>query len=136
MGIRVRYFFFDEDGTITRIPATQFDRAWKGEPALLDYAGQRIRYAIVSVELENRKPVEVKSIGCHILLIDDEGRVDQAWLQHISGRASARLEQTILGTVSTAGADRKVVPLPLDDRWTPGPRELRLIHDMVGVELP
>jgi hypothetical protein len=131
MATGVRVFFFDEDGTITRIPTTRFCRALDGEPALPEYVGERIRYAIVSVELEDRKPVEVRSIGYQILLIDDEGRVDQAWLEYTKRAASETLGQALFGTGAKTEADRKVISLPLPETPASEYQELRLIYNAI-----
>ncbi|HRE72632.1 hypothetical protein [Accumulibacter sp.] len=77
MSIGVRVMFVDGD-RIIRVPLRRFDRLFDRDfnEAMPEYAGQRVRCAMVYVELADRKPVEVVRIDYMVLPLDPEGRVD------------------------------------------------------------
>lgn len=77
MTIGVRVMFVDGD-RIIRVPLRRFNRLFDGDlnEAMPEYAGQRVRCAMVYVELADRKPVEVVRIDYMVLPLDPEGRVD------------------------------------------------------------
>jgi len=58
MGLSIRIFTVEEDDTLKRLPMTRFDRLLKRDPdeSLPKYAGKRVRYALIVVELINRRP--------------------------------------------------------------------------------
>ena len=82
MGFGFRIFLIDENDIIIRIPATRFDRIRNRDPkeSLPQYKNSRLRYAMVILELENRKPISVVRIDYGYLAFDSEGRVDQKFL--------------------------------------------------------
>ena len=82
MGFGFRIFLVDENDKIIRIHATRFDRIRNRDPkeSLPQYKNTRIRYAMVILELENRKPIAVVRIDYGYLAFDLEGRVDQKFL--------------------------------------------------------
>jgi hypothetical protein len=82
IGIGFRIFLIDEADKIIRVPATRFDRLRDRDPkeSLPQYKNSRIRYAMVILELENRKPISIVRIDYGYLAFDSEGRVDQKFL--------------------------------------------------------
>jgi hypothetical protein len=83
MGTGIRIFFVHDDGSLKRFPVARFERLFQGHPEeyLPEYAEKRVRYALVTLDLENRKPVEILGIGYHILTFDSEGKIDANELQ-------------------------------------------------------
>ena len=77
MGLGIRIFIVEEDDTIKRLPLTRYERLFKRDPDewLLEYAGKRVRYALIVVDLVNRKPIEVVRDEFGFLEFDDEGRL-------------------------------------------------------------
>jgi hypothetical protein len=77
MSIGVRVMFLDGD-RIIRVSQRRFERLVDRDlnEAMPEYAGQRIRCAMVYVQLADRKPVEVVRIDYMVLPLDPEGRVD------------------------------------------------------------
>ncbi|HRE87090.1 MAG TPA: hypothetical protein PLB40_12355 [Accumulibacter sp.] len=73
MSIGVRVMFLDGD-RIIRVSQRRFDRVLN--EAMPEYAGQRVRCAMVYVQLADRKPVEVVRIDYMVLPLDPEGRLD------------------------------------------------------------
>jgi len=72
MGFGFRIFVVDENDIIIRIPATRFDRIRNRDPkeSLPQYKNSRLRYAMVILELENRKPISVVRIDYGYLAFD------------------------------------------------------------------
>ena len=80
MGIAIWIFFVNDDDSIQRFPLARFERLIERDPneRLPKYAGKRVRYVEVALELEQRKPVGILRILYLILPFDSEGRVDAA----------------------------------------------------------
>ena len=76
MGLSIRVFIVEDDNTIKRLPMIRFERLLNRDPneSLPKYAGKRVRYALVVVNLVNRKPVEVVRDEFAYLDFDEEGR--------------------------------------------------------------
>ena len=77
MSIGVRIMFLDGD-RIIRVSQRRFERLVDRDlnEAMPEYAGQRLRCAMVYVQLADRKPVEVVRIDYMVLPLDPEGRLD------------------------------------------------------------
>ena len=75
MGLSIRIFIVENDDTITRLPLARYERLLKRDPneSLPKYAGQRIRYALIVVDLVNRRPTEVVRNEFAYLDFDEEG---------------------------------------------------------------
>ena len=80
MGTTIWIFFVNDDDSIQRFPLSRFGQLVERNPkeCLLKYAGKRVRYVEVALELEQRKPVGILRILYLILPFDSEGRVDAA----------------------------------------------------------
>ena len=78
MGTGIRIFFVRDDGSLKRFPVARFERLTNHDPkeCVPEYAGKRVRYALISLDLENRKPVGILGVGYHILTFDHEGKID------------------------------------------------------------
>jgi hypothetical protein len=83
MGIGLRIFLITEDDSLRRLSGTKFQRLRRGEPQerLPEYANKQIRYALVVLETEHRKPVAIHMIQYAYLFFDAEGRLDRANLE-------------------------------------------------------
>ena len=83
MGSGLRVFLVNDDGSLKRFPLARFERLFQGHPGerLPQYAGKRVRYALVVVDLVNREPVEIIAIQYPILTFDSEGKIDTAELE-------------------------------------------------------
>jgi hypothetical protein len=78
MGTGLRVFLVNDDGSLKRFPLARFERLFQhhAEERLPQYAGKRVRYAFVVVNLVNREPVEIIGIQYPILTFDSKGRID------------------------------------------------------------
>ena len=61
MGLGTRMFIAKEDDSFQRLSLKRYNRLIKGNPdeGLLQYAGKRIRYVLIVLEIINRKPAEM-----------------------------------------------------------------------------
>ena len=77
MGLGTRIFIVNDDDTLKRMPMKRYQRLFKRHPEerFLEYAGNRIRYVLVVLELKNRKPVEILRIQYAYLAFDQKGRL-------------------------------------------------------------
>ena len=76
MGLSIRIFIVEDDDTIKRLPLARFERLLNRDPdeRLSRYAGKRVRYALIVVELVKRKPIEIVKDEFAYLDFDEEGR--------------------------------------------------------------
>ena len=76
MGLSIRIFIVEDDDTIKRLQLACYERLLKLDPdeRLSKYAGKRVRYALIVVDLVNRKPIEVVRDEYAHLDFDEEGR--------------------------------------------------------------
>ncbi|MEE4600494.1 MAG: hypothetical protein V2J65_04380, partial [Desulfobacteraceae bacterium] len=79
MGLSIRIFIVEDDDTIKRLPLARYERLLKRDPdeRLLEYAGKRVRYALIVVDLINRRPIEVVRDEYAYLDFDKEGRLKE-----------------------------------------------------------
>ena len=80
MGLSIRVFIVEDDDSINRLPLAQYERLLKRGPdeRLLKYAGKRVRYALLVVDLVNRRPIGIVRDQFGFLDFDDEGQLKMA----------------------------------------------------------
>ena len=76
MGLSIRVFIVEDDDTIKRLSLACYERLHKRDPdeRLAKYAAKRVRYALIVVDLVNRRPIEVVRDEFAYLDFDEEGR--------------------------------------------------------------
>ena len=79
MGISLRIFIVNDDDKL-HLPLARYDRLFErsSKECMPQYAGKRVRYALVVVNLWNREPMEILRFEYSILYFDAEGRIDPA----------------------------------------------------------
>jgi len=128
MGISIRIFFVDDDGSLKRIPLTRYERLLRRDPKerLPQYAGKRVRYVEVVVQYLQRKPVEILRVLYLILTFDSEGRIDAA-----EQEKQRRLGMEMMPPILSESSPKQIVDgrhrfagKSYDDRyrWTPTPK--------------
>ena len=77
MGLSIRVFIVQDDDTIKRLPLARYERLLNRDPdeRLLEYAGKRVRYALIVVDFVNRRPIEILRDEFGFLDFDDKGRL-------------------------------------------------------------
>ncbi|NIS67602.1 MAG: hypothetical protein GTO12_01230 [Proteobacteria bacterium] len=79
MGIGLRVFLVNDDDSIQRLSLARYERLRRDpEERLPQYAGRRVRYALVILEMADRKPLEILGIQYSFLDFDPVGRIDPA----------------------------------------------------------
>ena len=107
MGLSIRIFIVENDDTITRLPLARYERLLKRDPpneSLPKYAGKRIRYALIVVDLVNRRPLKVVRDEFAYLDFDEDGRFKEP--EHEKDESSAL---DMLGFFSLEQQDKRVI---------------------------
>ncbi len=80
MGLSIRIFIVDEDDALHRLALVRYQRLLRDDPdeSIPEYAGMRVRYALIVVDLVNRRPVEIVHAEFSWLSFDSEGRLDRS----------------------------------------------------------
>jgi hypothetical protein len=127
MGLGTRIFIVKEDDSLGRLSLKRYNRLIKGHPdeGLMQFAGKRIRYALIVLEMINRKPVEILMTEYSFLTFDSKGRLDAS-----EREKAARLAMDTLEPISPEQKSGKVIDVKhrfakkrFDDRylWKPAP---------------
>jgi hypothetical protein len=127
MGLGTRIFIVNEDDTLKRMPMKRYHRLFRRDPKeqFLEYAGNRIRYVLVVLELENRKPVEILRVQYSYLAFDQKGR-----LREDERERAARLSMEMIKTSPPEEESNQVIDagykfakkrFSREFRWEPSP---------------
>jgi len=78
MGLTVWILIINDDDSIRRLPLTKYERLMKRDSTehVPEYAGKRVRYAEVVVDLEQKKPVGIININYSVMAFDSKGSID------------------------------------------------------------
>ncbi len=79
MGIGIRFYIWDDNKGFRRYPRKSFKKLYKRIPNkdLIEYARTRLKYLTVFLEIENRKPIQIRHIDCGIFTVDNDGKFIQ-----------------------------------------------------------
>jgi len=126
MGLAARVFLVEDDGHLRRLSLTRYERLLRGEAEgfLPQYAGKRVRYALVVVDLVDRKPIEIRHVEYSWLSFDSKGRLDRS-----EQEKEVRLAMEVLPSISgeeslqVIDARHRFAKKSYDDRyrWKPSP---------------
>jgi hypothetical protein len=127
MGLGTRIFIVNEDDTLKRMPMKRYHRLFRRDPKeqFLEYAGNRIRYVLVVLELENRKPVEILRVQYSYLAFDQKGS-----LREDERERAARLSMEMIKTSPPEEESNQVIDarykfakkrFSREFRWEPSP---------------
>jgi hypothetical protein len=127
MGLGTRIFIVKEDDSLQRLSLKRYNRLIKGHPdeGLMQFAGKRIRYALMVLEMVNRKPVEILMAEYSFLTFDSKGRLDTN-----EREKAARLVMDTLAPIAPEQKSGKIINAKhrfakkkFDDRylWKPTP---------------
>jgi hypothetical protein len=127
MGLGTRIFIVKEDDSLQRLSLKRYNRLIKGHPdeGLMQFAGKRIRYVLIVLEMINRKPVEIIMTEYSFLAFDSKGRLDAG-----EREKAARLVMDTLEPIALEQKPGKIIDVKhrfakkrFDDRylWKPAP---------------
>ena len=79
MGIECRVFLVDDNDSLQRISMARLDRLlhFDRRESLPQYAGKRVRCAMVFLEVAGRQVLAIRNIDYFLLSFDDKGRIDK-----------------------------------------------------------
>jgi transposase len=108
MGLSIRIFIVEDDDTVKRLPLARYERLLKRDPneSLPKYAGKRVRYALIVVNLVNRRPIEVLRDEYAYLVFDEEGRFKEPVYEKVESSALDMLDVLFL---EEQKKDRRVI---------------------------
>lgn len=68
MGLGYRVFIVNDYDSLQRISLAKYERLYRedSQERLLEYAGQKVRCALVILLVEERKPQSIAWIDCHL----------------------------------------------------------------------
>ncbi|UCE55115.1 MAG: hypothetical protein JSV31_06660, partial [Desulfobacterales bacterium] len=127
MGLGTRIFIVKEDDSLKHLTLKRYNRLIKGHPneGLMQYAGKRIRYALIVLEMINRKPVEILMTEYSFLTFDSKGRLDAGEREKAARLVMDTLEPMVPEQKSGKVIDvkHKFAKKRFDDRylWKPTP---------------
>ena len=78
MGQGHRYFVFEDSGELRPMTHEVHQRLHDGETSLPEYAGKRVRIALVFLRTETRGP-EIRAVEGSYLQFDGAGFIDEEW---------------------------------------------------------
>lgn len=79
MGMSSRVFLVDDNDSLQRIPIATLNRLlhFNRVESLQQYAGKRVRCAMVFLEVAGRRVLAIKNIDYFLLSFDDKGRINK-----------------------------------------------------------
>jgi hypothetical protein len=97
MGLGMRIFIVKDDGSLERLPFGRYNRLLQRDPneRLFQYAGKRVRCAIIVVESENRKPIEILKSQFAYMQFDSDGMLE------MGGESETRLAMDMVEPLIT-----------------------------------
>jgi hypothetical protein len=141
MGIGLRIFLINHDDSIQRLWLARYERLLRNDPAemLPEYAGRRVRYAMVMLEVAGRKPLEIVRMQYSFLDFDSEGRIDASEREREAKLAMEMLPPLAKKVESghLVDARHKFAQRRYDGRykWTPNPEtEVAIMEAIFGKE--
>jgi hypothetical protein len=134
MGLGTRIFIVKEDDSLQRLSLKRYNLLIKGhsDEGLMQFAGKRIRYALIVLEMINRKPVGILMAEYSFLAFDSKGRLDAS-----EREKAARLSMDMLGPIAPEQKSGKIINAKhrfakkkFDDRylWKPTPEVESMIE--------
>jgi hypothetical protein len=128
MGLGTRIFIVKEDDSLQRLSLKRYNRLIKGYPdeGLMQYRGKRIRYALIVLEMINRKPAEILMAEYSYRTFDSNGRLDASEREKAARLAMDSIEPILPGKKSERIIDVKhrFAKKRFDDqyKWKPSPK--------------
>ena len=79
MGVSVRVFLVDDNDSLQRIPMTRLGRLlhFDRRESLQQYAGKRVRCAMVFLDVAGRRVLSIRNIDYFWLSFDDKGGINK-----------------------------------------------------------
>ena len=139
MGIGTRIFLIDENDSLHRISISRYNRMRNpdSDECFTQYAGKRMRCAMIFLEVEKRKPLSVVRTEYYYLPFDNQGRIDSTEMEK-----RIRLSLEIVPPILEEQSPKKILDAQSrfakkrydnEYRWTPSPEiEAAIIKAIFG----
>ena len=135
MGLGMRIFIVKDDGSLERLPFGRYNRLLQRHPSerLFQYAGKRVRCAVIVVESINRKPVEILKCQYSYLSFYSDGMLKKGGEGEVK-LAIDMLEPIIIERAKQVVDTRHKFARKLyarEYRWEPSPEIEASIHKAI-----
>ena len=79
MGIGIRVLLVDDNDSLQRLPLARLERLlhFDRRESLQQYAGKRVRCAMVFLEVAGRQVLSIRNVDYFVLQFDAKGRIDK-----------------------------------------------------------
>lgn len=134
MSVSHREFLFREDGTVVRIPNPKMWEVYCGRQPLKEFAGKKVRWLSVLVELKDRKPIRIFRPSATMLYFDRRGfmRKDKEREHRQSRRDAGFSWEGTPGRAKETEAQRKARErLQPEWEWEPTPEEKAAVEKLI-----
>jgi len=137
MGLGTRIFIVKDDDSLQRLSLKRYNRLIKGHPdeGLMQFSGKRIRYALIVLEMMNRKPAEILMTEYSYLAFNSKGRLDTS-----EREKAARLVMDSIEPIDFEQKSKELIDVKhkfakrrYDDRyiWEPSPETENAIRKAI-----
>ncbi len=138
-GMGWRAFMFEENGNFRRIPQRVMDGLSNGTVTMPKFAGQSRRFAVVSLETKDRRPVQIISVSAHRYWFDEQGSIEDSVVEGLRDVADVLDDPPpSVDRVGRAGtkkavsfADRLEEKRRAAYRWEPTPADVTRIVNAI-----
>ncbi len=135
MGTGLRVFILSENEIkqISYAKLNRLEKAYVNE-SLPEYAGKRIKLAVVLVRTEERKPVEIINIDCGLVSVDMDGKFNQNEARERMADAMKMIEfpdELMPSNVIDASFSFAKKTFRNKYTWTPTNKELKKINQLI-----
>ena len=134
MGLSVRTFIFDEDGSMMKIGIGKYDRLWRREEAFPEYAGKKLRCSQVCIQLENRRPVDIIRVDYIFISFDRDGYIDAGEVERkmqFAGNMLGPIFSDYESNILDMGPDISRRLYSEEFMWTPTSSEIESIESAI-----
>ncbi len=132
MGIGLRYYLFEEDGTLRHVAQRIVEGLAHGKDRLPQYAGQSLRSIEVVLETVDGKAVEIVKLSGGIWHFDEKGRTRQDWIESaITASETHEALRQASNTGPVVDITGRIARRQWEEhnRWEPTPADInRIIH--------
>jgi hypothetical protein len=143
MGTTLHIFLVPDDDALHPLDRASYERLLRGEPdeRLPEYAGKRVRCAVVVVETSGRKPIAVSRIVYSFLSLDSYGRIDVSEREKETKLAMDSIPPLHVDTPSPQVIDARHHfarrRYEQEYRWKPKPEiETAILNTVFGKKVP
>lgn len=134
----LRYFLFEADGTLRRLPKRTVDGMIRGEDRMLQYAGRRLRAASAWVLFDGGTPIKLLKVEGDWWVFDAQGRTQRGHMEAMRAAMNAAPDYGTGGTGERNGDSfqQRSAQQQLERhwRWTPTPVEVTAIVHAIWPE--